>query len=115
MSATPVLSQLPSFEVVNQKALALKNCSVAELLQQDQNRAADFTLAGAGLRVDFSKHLLDRDALQTLLQLAEEARLSKEIAGLLSGAEVNNTERRPALHLQTPNIHNDRTPSLHGY
>ena len=43
MSATPVLSQLPSFEVVNQKALALKNCSVAELLQQDQNRAADFT------------------------------------------------------------------------
>jgi glucose-6-phosphate isomerase len=98
MSATPVLSQLPSFEVVNQKALALKNCSVAELLQQDQNRAADFTLAGAGLRVDFSKHLLDRDALQALLQLAEEARLSKEIAGLLSGAEINNTEGRPALH-----------------
>ena len=98
MPATPVLSQLPSYEVIKTIAQSLKAASVVRMLEQEPNRAAEFTLTAAGLQLDYSKHLLDVQARQALLQLAEEAKLPAAIAGLLAGEEFNNTEQRPALH-----------------
>ena len=98
MPATPVLSQLPSYEVIKTIAQSLKAVSVVRMLEQEPNRAAEFTLTAAGLQLDYSKHLLDVQARQALLQLAEEAKLPAAIAGLLAGEEFNNTEQRPALH-----------------
>lgn len=98
MPATPVLSQLPSYEVIKTIAQSLKAASVVRMLEQEPNRAAEFTLTAAGLQLDYSKHLLDVQARQALLQLAEEAKLPAAIAGLLAGEELNNTEQRPALH-----------------
>ena len=98
MSATPLLSQLPSYEETQTLATRLKEASVSEMLAADPERAARFTRSAAGLQLDFSKQLLDANALQALVQLAEQAQLPTAINGLLSGAEVNNTEQRPALH-----------------
>ncbi|MBT3409195.1 MAG: glucose-6-phosphate isomerase, partial [Halieaceae bacterium] len=98
MPATPVLSQLPSYEVIKTIAQSLKAVSVVRMLEQEPNRAAEFTLTAAGLQLDYSKHLLDVRARQALLQLAEEAKLPAAIASLLAGEELNNTEQRPALH-----------------
>ena len=98
MPATPVLSQLPSYEVIKTIAQSLKAVSVVRMLEQEPNRAAEFTLTAAGLQLDYSKHLLDVQARQALLQLAEETKLPAAIAGLLAGEELNNTEQRPALH-----------------
>ena len=98
MPVTPVLSQLPSYEVIKTIAQSLKAASVVRMLEQEPNRAAEFTLTAAGLQLDYSKHLLDVQARQALLQLAEEAKLPAAIAGLLAGEEFNNTEQRPALH-----------------
>ena len=98
MPATPLLSQLPSFEETQQFANRLKDASVSTMLADDAERAADFTLAAAGLQLDYSKQLIDRCALQCLLQLAAETDLSQAISGLLAGEKVNNTEGRPALH-----------------
>ncbi|MEP4146929.1 MAG: glucose-6-phosphate isomerase [Halioglobus sp.] len=98
MPATPVLSKLPSYEVIKTKAQSLQGASVERLLEQNPDRATDFTLTAAGLQLDYSKHLLDPEARQALLQLAEEAKLPKAIADLLTGKKLNNTEQRPALH-----------------
>ena len=98
MPATPVLSQLPSYEVIKTIAQSLKAASVVRMLEQEPNRAAEFTLTAAGLQLDYSKHLLDVQARRALLQLAEEAKLPAAIAALLVGEELNNTEQRPALH-----------------
>lgn len=98
MPATPLFSQLPSYEETRQLATALQSASVSTLLAEDPQRASDFTLSAAGLQLDYSKQLVDRKALQSLLQLATECDMSAAINGLLSGAEVNNTEGRPALH-----------------
>ncbi|RLQ21291.1 glucose-6-phosphate isomerase [Seongchinamella sediminis] len=98
MAATPLFSQLPSHEETRTLATTMHTASVSALLAEDPRRATDFTLAAAGLQLDYSKHLLDRTALQALLQLAVEAKMETAIAGLLAGAEVNNTENRPALH-----------------
>ncbi len=98
MPATPVLSQLPSYEVIKRKAQSIKDASVIQMLEQNPDRATDFTLTAAGLKLDYSKHLLDLDARQALLRLAEEAKLPGAISDLLAGKELNNTEQRPALH-----------------
>lgn len=98
MPATPRLTLLPSFDALEQRVTALCETSVADMLRQDGQRAADFTATAAGLTLDYSKQLLDREALALLLQLAGEADLPGSARAMLGGAEVNNTERRPALH-----------------
>lgn len=98
MPATPLLSQLPSFEETQQLAKRLRDASVSTMLADDSDRAGDFTLTVAGLQLDYSKQLVDRPALASLFKLASEANLKSAISGLLAGEEVNNTEGRPALH-----------------
>jgi glucose-6-phosphate isomerase len=98
MAATPLLSRYASFGELNDIALALCETAVVDLFEEDHSRADDFTLAAAGLQLDYSKHLLNRKARQKLLDLAAEAGLESAIGDLLGGAEVNNTEGRPALH-----------------
>ena len=98
MTASPPLSEQPSYGTLKGMAAAIRDTSIASLFTEDQYRAEDFTLQAAGLKLDYSKQLLSREALKALLQLASEAQLTDAIADLLSGAEVNNTEGRPALH-----------------
>ena len=57
MSATPLLSQLPSYEETQTLATRLKEASVSEMLAADPERAARFTRSAAGLQLDFSKQL----------------------------------------------------------
>ncbi|MEQ8265506.1 glucose-6-phosphate isomerase [Pseudohaliea sp.] len=62
---------------------------------------------GAGLRLDASRQLLDGDALDDLVALAIAADLPGAARDLLAGAEVNNTEHRPALHSLLRASHSD--------
>lgn len=57
------------------------------------------TLEAAGLVVDFSKQRVDAEALATLFAMAKAARLDDARSLLFSGAIVNPTEDRPALHM----------------
>ncbi|QFU77110.1 glucose-6-phosphate isomerase [Halioglobus maricola] len=98
MAATSLLSQLHGFGTLSDMALAMSESSVPALFEDDPARAEDFTLEAAGLKLDYSKQLLDREALAALMALARDAKLDKAATALLSGTEVNNTEGRPALH-----------------
>ncbi len=53
----------------------------------------------AGLRLDYSRQRVTDETLALLLRLAEERRLGDWIEDLFAGRPVNNTERRPALHV----------------
>ncbi|MFA0810728.1 glucose-6-phosphate isomerase [Microbulbifer epialgicus] len=72
--------------------------SLRELFATDTQRAENFSLEAAGIYLDYSKNHLRQDTLQLLLGYAEDQGLSEQISALLSGANVNNTEHRPALH-----------------
>ncbi len=98
MPAAHRLNQLPAYPVLREQAKALQGTPITRLFDQDSERAGAFTATAAGLRIDFSKQLLDRASLETLLSLAEQAGLPERIAALLTGEEVNYTESRPALH-----------------
>ncbi len=98
MTTGALLSELPGYGELQALAQELRSASMEQLFAQDPQRAADFTLEAAGLRLDFSKHLLTRPALGKLLDLAGQSGLPMDIAALFDGEHINNTEDRPALH-----------------
>jgi len=98
MAARALLSELPGYSKLQALAETLRAASIDRLFAEDPHRASDFTLAAAGLKLDYSKHLLTREALAGLLELARESRLQTDIESLFDGAHINNTEDRPALH-----------------
>lgn len=98
MSAHTLLSEHPAQPQLQAKAHALKTQSIAAMLQEDAARADDFALQAAGLRLDFSKQLVDRECFDLLLQLAQQAGLATRIEQLFAGEHLNVTEQRPALH-----------------
>ena len=68
------------------------------LFDQDPGRAQRYRLELDGLLLDYSKHRAD-DQTWTLLQaLARVRDVPGWIERLFTGAPVNNTEHRPALH-----------------
>ena len=98
MTSRPLLSELSGYGELQAMAEQLKTASVEQLFAEDTARATRFSLRAAGLQLDYSKQLMNRQALVGLLDLANEAALQAEIAALFSGQHINNTEDRPALH-----------------
>ena len=98
MTARMLLPDLPASAEAKTHAANLKQASLERLFEEDDSRAEEFTLDAAGLQLDYSKHLLNRDALAALLNPAAQAGLDQSITDLFSGEPVNTTEDRPALH-----------------
>lgn len=69
-----------------------------ELFNVDDKRAVTFAAEAAGVHVDYSKHLINTDILTGLLGLAQACEMEPAIDALLSGAPLNFTEQRAALH-----------------
>ena len=76
----------------------LKTVSIATLFEQDPARVDTLSLSAAGLQLDASKQLVDRSALRALASTATGADLQGKYSQLISGAQVNITEERAALH-----------------
>jgi glucose-6-phosphate isomerase len=98
MATRTLLTELPAYSELQAHADTLQPASIEQLFASDSKRSTDFLLQAAGLQLDYSKHLLNREALAALLSLAQQAGIQQRIAALLRGEHVNNTEDRPALH-----------------
>ena len=68
-------------------------------LLDEPGRYEAFSREACGLTLDFSRNLVIGETLDLLSQLATERRLAEWVELLFSGARVNNTENRPALHM----------------
>jgi glucose-6-phosphate isomerase len=93
-----------AWQVLEGHARRLEAIPVRQLFAADPQRFEHFSRELEGLLLDFSRQRLDGEALEALLGLAEECELRPRIQALMSGAIVNNTEGRAALHtlLRTP-------------
>lgn len=69
-----------------------------DLFADDPGRFESMHCEGAGLLLDYSRNHVTADTLDLLVQAAEELQLPERVEELMSGAEVNTTEHRPALH-----------------
>lgn len=86
------------------KALAedskqIKALHLRELFAADAERGERFTVAAAGLFLDYSKNRLTDETLRLLLQLAEESNLRARRDAMFSGEKINITENRAVLHV----------------
>ena len=93
MTAHMLLPDLPAYAEVKAHAAALKQASLERLFEEDDSRAEKFTLEAAGLQLDYSKHLLNHDALASLLNLATQAGLSTRVSPTCLAGNLSTPQR----------------------
>ena len=93
-----VVAPPPLHQRLQTAAAALGDQPIAALFDDDLQRAAHYQCRAGEIVLDFSKHQLDNAALQTLLELADARNLLDAFSALITGEEVNTSERRAALH-----------------
>jgi len=94
---------------------ALGQLDIREEFALDPGRFQQFSVEAAGILLDYSKHLLTTPIRTQLLALAERAGMAQAIEAMFSGALVNNTEQRAALHvaLRSPQVHTPEEREVH--
>lgn len=84
---------------LNQLAQKHRGLILKHLFSDDSERFSKFSLQGPELFLDYSKNKVTEEIMSVLIELAHDLDLSEKIEQLFSGACVNNTEARPALHM----------------
>ncbi len=83
---------------VEAEAARLAGSSISRLVADDPLRANDFALRVGPLYASFARQRYDRQALDALFAIAEDAGLPAAMQRLIDGEPVNSTEARAALH-----------------
>ena len=78
--------------------LAGQQWSLKTLFAEDKHRTQRFSAQTGTLYMDYSKQCIDDAVLASLLKLADSCGLQERIEALLTGAMVNTSEQRAALH-----------------
>jgi glucose-6-phosphate isomerase len=89
----------PAWRKLEAKAAELESISIRSLFDDDPDRGERFSLEACGLWFDFSRQRLDREALDLLVELAEQTEVPRWIERMFAGERINNTEDRAALHV----------------
>ncbi|MGW0041639.1 glucose-6-phosphate isomerase [Rhodococcus sp. NPDC003348] len=69
-----------------------------ELFAEDPERGRELTLTAGDLYIDYSKHRVERETLQLLVEVARAAGVEERRDAMLRGEHVNTSEDRAALH-----------------
>lgn len=95
------LTELPAWQALSRHAETFRQADfrLASLMRNNPNRFSAMSAAQGELLLDYSKNFLDDETLPMLLELAEARELPAAIAAMFRGDAINNTERRPALHV----------------
>jgi len=87
-----------AFAALQRHAKRMKIASLRALFEADPKRFDRFTVAGAGLHLDFSKNLIVPETLELLIGLAEAAGIAERRKAMFGGEVINSTENRAVLH-----------------
>ena len=89
---------MPVFSELEAHAARLRTTTLRELFDQDPGRAERLSVSAGDLVLDFSKNLLDDDAVAALVALARDRGLPERIEAMFAGQRINTTEDRAVLH-----------------
>ncbi|MBA6156860.1 glucose-6-phosphate isomerase [Tenacibaculum sp. S7007] len=84
-----------------------KDFDLKDLFRKNKNRKADFSIEYSGLVFDYSKNLINQQAVDLLLELANEVDLKDAIEKYFSGDKINAIEDRAVLHTALRNTSED--------
>jgi glucose-6-phosphate isomerase len=93
------LTERPAWKALAEHHRAVRNLHLRQLFAGDPLRGERLSVEAAGLYLDYSKNRVTDETIALLWQLAGECRLAERIDAMFSGATINVTERRAALHV----------------
>ncbi|CAO1613529.1 unnamed protein product [Sympodiomycopsis kandeliae] len=97
-----------------QQLASEKKIDLRQAFASDPNRFQTFSRQFQGDRLkdvnifaDFSKHLIDQDVLNALLDLAKEAGVEQKRDDMFDGKPINSSEGRSVLHIALRDLQDD--------
>jgi glucose-6-phosphate isomerase len=92
------LTHCASWKKLQEQQRVLGRTTLREMFAQDRARFERFSIDACGLLLDFSKNLVNEEAMQLLNELAEERQLALERDRLFRAEKINFTEDRAVMH-----------------
>ena len=94
----PTVVGTAAWSAVGRHAERLSDTHLRSLFEADEARGTTMVVEAGELFVDYSKHRVDREAIDALLALTGAAQLRAQIDAMFAGAHINITEDRAVLH-----------------
>jgi glucose-6-phosphate isomerase len=98
-----MLTEMKEWKALEAHYAENQEVHLRDLFRADSERARRFTLSAAGWVLDYSKNRVTNETLRRLQALAEACGLRDAIDAMFSGKPINETERRPVLHVALRN------------
>jgi glucose-6-phosphate isomerase len=92
------LTEIPAYQSLQLHHANAQHWELRELFQNDPRRFEKFSLAAAGIFLDYSKNRLDEKTIELLTSLARGRGLESQRDAMFSGHKINTTEHRAVLH-----------------
>lgn len=73
--------------------------NIEEEYKKDCTRSQKYSVKAGNIILDYSKNIINSEVYQTLLDIAEEAKIKDKIQKMYSGEKINNTEQRQVMHI----------------
>lgn len=93
------LTELPGYKELKAHQQDIAGERMRDWFAANNQRAEQLSFEWQDFLFDYSRHRISETTLNLLFQLAHNANLSQKIDDLFKGTSVNNTEKRPALHM----------------
>jgi glucose-6-phosphate isomerase len=93
------LTSRPQWQALARHAEELRGRQLREWFADEPDRGERLSADGAGIYLDYSKQRVGDETLRLLMELARACDLESHVAAMFSGARINFTEQRPALHV----------------
>jgi glucose-6-phosphate isomerase len=93
---TEAVSSTPEWAALRERATG--QFDLRRLFDDEPDRVDRLTVQAVDLRIDFSKHLVDRGTVELLVALAERAGVRERFEAMVRGERINTTEDRAVLH-----------------
>ena len=99
MDAPSRVTADPAWAALSAHQAKIKDLHLRKLFADDPGRAQLFSVAGAGLFVDYSKNRITEETVRLLLSLAQARGVLARRDAMFHGEKINNTEKRAVLHV----------------
>ncbi|PCJ42701.1 MAG: glucose-6-phosphate isomerase [SAR86 cluster bacterium] len=102
---TTPIETTSAWQALSKHQQQLSHSRISDFFANDPERFKNFSLQAPELLFDYSKHLISSETIDLLLELATQAGIGDAITAMFKGDLVNNTEKRPALHVALRSPH----------
>jgi len=102
-SDLPSLTQSAEWRALQNHATAISGLHMRDMFARDPKRFAQFSLREGSLLLDYSKNLITAETIKLLVDLALVRQVPQRRDAMFSGARINTTENRAALHVALRN------------